>query len=117
MLLLLLLLAASRHLPRAFLEAFGLFSSFQKQLEHPYPWSLGELVACGGYSPPSMPLPHSFFPSLRLRLSIPPKLCHHRCMLHICVETPSPRSKGPSVLFTLLASQTHYSISGWVLQV
>lgn len=86
MLLLLPLLAASRHLPRAFLEAFGLFSSFQKQLERPYPWSLGELVACGGYSPPSMPLPRSFFPSLRLRLSIPPKLCHHRCMLHICVE-------------------------------
>lgn len=65
---------------------------------------------------PPMPLPRSFFPSLRLRLSIPPKLCHHRCMLHICVEALSPWSKGPSVPLTLPASQTHPSTSGWVLQ-
>lgn len=82
--LLLPLLASSWHLPRAFLGAFGLFSSTQKQLERPHPSCLGEMVVCHGCSAPflrSPPPSPVAFSLLRGKGSVfLQKLYHHRYM-------------------------------------
>lgn len=109
--LLLPLLASSQHLPRAFPEAFGLFSSPQKQLERPHLWALGKMVVCHGYS---VPLPASlvafFFPTPRQRLSIPPKAVPPSLHALKCTEALRLGAKVPR---SLSASRSS-SFSVWL---